>query len=124
MAADPIPDARARAAAPERAIEPVAVASDAGGAGVERSPGPLERGDVEQPGQVQPEHDEDDPADRAQGRQVVDQGPGHEGGHDAEEREDRTEPGHVRDGVADRQPARRRDAAADPPTAIAVSWPT
>ena len=60
----------------------------------------------------------------AQGRQVVDQRTGHERRRDAEEREDGPEPGDVREGVPDRQPARRLDARrASRPTAIAVSWP-
>ena len=96
-----------------------------GGAGVERSPGPLEGRDVEQPGQVQPEHDEDDPADRAQGRQVVDEGTGHEGAHDAEEREDGAESGDVREASAG-PPASATAGRPQPnrATAIAVSWPT
>ena len=41
----------------------------------------------------------------AQRRQVVDERPGHERAHDAEEREHRPEPGDVRKGVPDREPA-------------------
>ena len=33
------------------------------GAGIERSPGTLEHGDLQQPGHAQPEHDQQDPAD-------------------------------------------------------------
>ena len=76
------------------------------------------------PARSRPMHDEDDPADHPQGRQVVGQRPGDERRRDAEEREDGTEPGHVGEGVAHGQPARRaaRPSRA-PATAIAVSWP-
>ena len=76
-------------------------------AGIERTPRPLEPRDVEQPGQVEAEHDQDDPADDAQGGQVVGDRAGGERRRDAEQREDGTEPGHVRERVAHRQPARR-----------------
>src|SRR6185436_17412589 len=65
LAADPIPDGRAGAAAPERGRARRG-RQRSGGAGVDRSPRPLEGRDVEKASQVQPEHDEDDPADRAQ----------------------------------------------------------
>ena len=59
----------------------------------------------------------------AQRRQVVDQRTGQERGGDAEQREHGAEPGDVRDGVADRGPARWRRARRRAATAIAVSCP-
>ena len=103
VAADPIPDGRARTAAPERG-RAGGGRQRSGGAGVERTPGSLEGRDVEQTGEVETEHDEDDAADRPERRQIVDERPGHERAHDAEEREHRPEPGDVREGVPDREP--------------------
>ena len=79
-------------------------------AGIERTPRPLEPRDVEQPRQVEPEHDQDESADDAQRRQVVGDRAGGERRRDAEHREDGTEPGHVRERMTHRQPARRASA--------------
>ena len=46
-----------------------------GGARLERPPGSIERGDAQHAGEIQPEDDEQDPAELAEDRQVVDQWP-------------------------------------------------
>ena len=79
-------------------------------AGVERSPRPAQDGDVQESRQVEAEDDEDDATDGPQRRQVVDEGTGREGRSDAEDREHGPESGHVRERVADREPARGRRA--------------
>ena len=43
-----------------KAIVPVALATDAGGAGLERPPRAVEGGDAQHPGEIQSEHDEQD----------------------------------------------------------------
>ena len=72
-AAEPVADART-ATAPRRApIVPVAVASDPAAPASSGRQVRSSAGDVQQPGEVEAEHDQHDAADRPQGRQVVDQ---------------------------------------------------
>ena len=92
---------------PPRAVEPVAVASDPA---APASSGRHVRCSHEmwsRPARSSPSTMRIDAADDAQGGQVVGQRPGGERGRDAEQREDGTEPGHVRERMTHRQPARR-----------------
>ena len=64
------------------------------------------------PGEAQAHDHEDDPADDPQRGQVVGEDAPRERRGDAEQREHRPEPGHVRHGMPDGSPARRRLGAA------------
>ena len=75
--------------------------------GLERPPGPIQGRNPEHAGEIQPEHDQQDPADLAQQRQVVDERPGKVRRGHPEEREDRPEPDDVGDRVPHGQPAGR-----------------
>ena len=78
----------------------------AGCAGVEGSPCPAQDRDVQEPARSRPRTIRITPPIDPQRRQVVDERSGRERRGDAEDREHGPEPGHVRERVADREPAR------------------